>query len=103
MQSTTLRWALLKPWVTVTAACQERHINAAPEPSENTIPVRALASESGVWNITDNETCVVMGRLDSSREDPVHLRSVSPAHPPGKENLHEELSGIKQRLSGQPV
>lgn len=74
-----------------------------PELSENTLPVRALAGKPWVWNIADNETCVVMGRLDSSREDPVHLRSVSPAHPPGKENLHEEPSGIKQRLSGQPV
>lgn len=74
-----------------------------PELSENTIPVRTLAGKSGEWNITDNETCcygqtrLLQGRLCVSR-------SVSPAHPPGKENLHEEPSEIKQRrLSGQTV
>lgn len=58
-----------------------------PELSK-TDPVRALADKPWVWNIADNETCVVMGRLDSSREDP-RDQEVSPAHPPGKENLHE--------------
>lgn len=52
----------------IIAVYQKGNIKVVPELSENAIPVRARADKSGVWNITDNGTRVVVGGPDSSRE-----------------------------------